>query len=319
MGRTPARTWVDSGWGYEVKNRDQLLRTVGRISTLREGRVYAWRGQSKGKYNLSSSLYRHLAKSGPVNEDRLRETEKRIVREARKYGLGRELGPSNTDAHLLASLQHHGVPTRLLDVTSNPFTALWFATRQPKGRRSTGVLFAIDVTDMKPTRTFDHEATTYAGGLDPLSAAYTLQLVKSAEQQMPFRLFPELPDDRMRAQEGFFIGSTMPDTPRIPGVPDLNLPVNAPPGADALRRLVESPERTAGAPLSLPFLALVIPPAVKDGLRDPLRGTFNRRRRVLFPDVDGFREAFEYGDEVDLDTPGPKYDYEVYAQAPTDG
>jgi hypothetical protein len=59
----------------------------------------------------------------------MRAEEIKIVEEARRWGLGRDLGPSATDLRLLALLQHHGVPTRLLDVTSNPMTALARAAR----------------------------------------------------------------------------------------------------------------------------------------------------------------------------------------------
>lgn len=300
MSTLPSTEWVSGGWGYRVTSRDQLLRTISRISILRRGRIYAWRGQRDGAFELSSSLYRRLRRSGPVDEARMREAELRIIREARKYGLGRDLGVSNTDAHLLASLQHHGVPTRLIDVTSNPMTALWFATEQPlTGRRTSGVLFAIDVTDMPWSETFNHEANTWGSTARPLAAGYEQLLADSAASQRPFRLFPAVPDERMKAQEGFFIGSAVARTPRVPFVPDLDIRANTPPGTVALGRLAEGPDRGPGRPLGLPFLALVIPPQVKDALRDPLRGTYNRRRRVLFPDVDGFREAIEHG-EVEI-------------------
>ncbi|MGO9788187.1 MAG: FRG domain-containing protein, partial [Solirubrobacteraceae bacterium] len=64
-------------------------------------------------------LYRRLERSGQaVSEKALRAEEIKILEEARRWGLGRDLGPSATDLDLLAVLQHHGVPTRLLDVTS---------------------------------------------------------------------------------------------------------------------------------------------------------------------------------------------------------
>ncbi len=57
------------------------------------------------------------------------------------------------DFQLLADLQHFGVPTRLVDVTSNPMTALWFATeqafmstKQESSRRSKpGMLIAMNM------------------------------------------------------------------------------------------------------------------------------------------------------------------------------
>ncbi len=120
----------------------------------------------------------------------------------------------------------------------------------------------------------------------------------------PFRLFPAVPDERMSAQEGYFVGSEVSPEPRVPGVLDLDLVGGSPPPAETLKNLlVGLEERGPGRPAQLPFLALVIPAKVKRAMRDPLKGTFNRRRRVLFPDVDGFREAFQAG-EVDLETPG---------------
>lgn len=305
--RTPAMRWVEAGWGYKVSSAEQLIRIIGRISTIRSGRKYAWRGQHASGYQLSSSLYRYLLKTGPVDEGRMRETEKRIVREARRYGLGRDLGGANTDAHLLSTLQHHGSPTRLLDVTSNPFTALWFAAeRSLDGPQTAGVLFAIDVTEMPFFYTLDEFPTTLAQITNPLSAGYYSRLRQTKIDGRPFRLFPAVPDDRMRAQEGFFVGGAMPDAPPIPGVMDLGLSVGEPPGSDAIARLVGPQDRGPGRPIGLPFFALVIPPNVKAALSDPLRGTFNRRRRVLFPDVDGFRDSL-IRDELDLHTPAWRF------------
>jgi hypothetical protein len=67
-------------------------------------------------------------------------------------------------------------------------------------------------------------------------------------------------------------------------------PIGDNPGKEKLQNLLRT-ERGKGRPVSLSFCAIVIPAALKDKLRDPLKHTYNRRRRVLFPDVDGFREA----------------------------
>ncbi|CAL8979510.1 hypothetical protein CELL_03207 [Cellulomonas sp. T2.31MG-18] len=298
MGPTPAKEWVSSGWGYRVANRDQLLRTISRISILKTGRIYAWRGQGSGEWNLSSSLYRSLERTGPVDESRMAVAEAKMIKAARKYGLGRELGASNTDANLLATLQHHGLPTRLIDVTSNPMTALWFATEPSGGDgEKPGVLFAIDVTDMPWSETIRHDAGVTWGGIErPLGYLYDSLLADSTQHRRPFRLFPALPDERMKAQEGFFVGSAVAPQPAIVRVPDLDFGDVKAPGVESLGRLAEGPDRGPGRPPVLPFLALVIPPRVKRALRDPLKGTYNRRRRVLFPDVDGFRDAYRHGE-----------------------
>ena len=231
-----------------------------------------------------------------VTEERLRKRELEILKEARRWGLGRDLGPSATDMHLLAVLQHHRVPTRLIDVTANPMTALWFATeahrpdRDGNVSRTPGVLFAIDVTKTDWYETFQHsEGQTYEHLTNPLAATYKHALEKSGSKCEMFRAFPALPDERMKAQEGFFLGRAVPRKHKAPGVMGLN-PIGDIPGKEKLQNLLRT-ERGKGRPVSLSFCAIVIPAALKDKLRDPLKHTYNRRRRVLFPDVDGFREG----------------------------
>ncbi len=294
--------WLAHGWGIQVNTPHQLFRIIGHIALLEQSRTYAWRGQNEASWDLSSSLYRHLGTDGSSNvtEKSMREAELNVLEEARRWGLGRDLGPSATDMHMLAVLQHHGVPTRLIDVTSNPMTALWFAVEEhkPEGgaptRRSPGVLFAIDVSKTAWYETFQHgEGQTYAHLENPLAASYTQALEKSKTEKQMFRAFPALPDERMKAQEGFFIGSSLPLHHQAPGVVGFN-PIGIAPGEEKLGKLLAT-EKGQGRPASVPFCAIVIPAAVKDKIRDPLKHTYNRRRRVLFPDVDGFREGFVRG------------------------
>lgn len=275
----------------------QLFRMISHIALLAQDRTYAWRGQNDASWDFSASLFREIRNEGrEVTEERLRKREWVILDEARRWGLGRDLGPSATDMHFLAVLQHHGVPTRLIDVTANPMTALWFATEEHRPDkdgnvpRTPGVLFAIDVTKTEWYETFQHsEGQTYDHLENPLAATYKHALEKSGSKHGMFRAFPALPDERMKAQEGFFLGSAVPKRHKVPGVMGLN-PIGDIPGEEKLEKLLRT-ERGKGRPVSLSFCAIVIPAAVKDKLRDPLKHTYNRRRRVLFPDVDGFREG----------------------------
>lgn len=230
----------------------------------------------------------------------MREAEMSILEEARRWGLGRDLGSSATDMHMLSLLQHHGVPIRLFDVTSNPMTALWFASEEHRpdekggARRSPGVLFAIDVTKAPWYDSFDHgDGATWDHMGKPLSATYEHALKVSKAKSEMFRIFPALPDEWMKAQEGFFLGSAVPGRHKAPGVLGFR-PAGEAPGEAKLNRLLET-ERGQGRPANVPFFAIVIPAVVKDKIRDPLKRTYNRRRRVLFPDVDGFRDGFLQG------------------------
>lgn len=302
MARPPTfENWLAHGWGIQVTTPHQLFRIISHIALLEQSRTYAWRGQNDASWDLSPSLYRRLATDGvTATEKKIREAELEILEEARRWGLGRDLGPSATDMHMLAVLQHHGVPTRMIDVTSNPMTALWFAVEEHRPdedgnvRRSPGVLFAIDVSRTPWYETFQHgEGQTFEHLSHPLAATYKQALEKSKQEKEMFRAFPALPDERMKAQEGFFLGSSVPVHHRAPGVRGIN-PIGSAPGAEKLEKLLAT-ERGQGRPASVPFCAIVIPAAVKEKIRDPLKRTYNRRRRVLFPDVDGFREGFVRG------------------------
>lgn len=295
--RELAGSWL----GHPGQDSTPAVRLISHIALLEQSRTYAWRGQNDASWDLSSSLYRRLAKStDTVTEKKMREAELEILKEARRWGLGRDLGPSATDMHMLAVLQHHGVPTRLIDVTSNPMTALWFAVEEHRpdkdgaARRSPGVLFAIDVSKTAWYETFQHgEGQTFDHLANPLAATYKHALDRSKVDKQMFRAFPALPDERMKAQEGFFLGSSVPLHHRAPGVLGFN-PIGSGPGKEKLEKLLAT-EKGQGRPASVPFCAIVIPAVVKDKIRDPLKHTYNRRRRVLFPDVDGFREGFDRG------------------------
>src|ERR1700712_201611 len=131
-----AMNWVGSGSGYTARSPDDLMLALSRIGTLNRSRRFVWRGAADHRWRLAPSLIRELAtQAGGVlpSEIDVRRRELVSIREARTWGLGRELGDLATDLHMLALLQHHGVHTRLLDVTPNPMTALWFACQPATG------------------------------------------------------------------------------------------------------------------------------------------------------------------------------------------
>jgi hypothetical protein len=98
-----------------------------------------YRGQSDASWGLSSGLYR-VARgvgNGPVTEDLLSTTEQAILKAMRSEGLGHRM----SDGELLTVLQHHAIPTRLIDVSRSALPALYFATETAD--RIDGRLFIV--------------------------------------------------------------------------------------------------------------------------------------------------------------------------------
>jgi hypothetical protein len=292
--------WTETPWGYRAATQDALMRSISRIGTLSLDRRYVWRGVKDHRWTIRTSIFRVLFNEmqRKPDEREIRERELLILRQAREWGIGLELGASATDLHLLATLQHHGVPTRLLDVTSNPMTSLWFACQKASPIQDvSGVLFAFDVTNYPKYEAVDylHKAMSMMEAEYGASAGLVQATAESWRTGVPFVLQPTIRNERMKAQEGLFLGGGMPSLSLVSYVDDLPLPNDKAPGQARLHALFSESERSPGRPASLPFCALVIPALVKRQMRSHLAGTYSISNRTLFPDVDGLREALHNG------------------------
>jgi len=142
---------------------------------------------------------------------------------------------------------------------------MWFACQAaPGGRATSGALFAFDVTGVPPYDTLEFGPTAYGAVSDPAGWSLRHALAISARDHRPFIVRPTVRDARMQAQEGLFISAALPSDPTPPAaLEDFDLTPSAAPGSERLSKLFAPDDRTAGRPVSLPFCALVIPPAVK--------------------------------------------------------
>lgn len=119
----------------EVTSLEQLLKTLSVIQAKQARHRPIWRGQQNATWAVHSSLYRRL-ESRTVTEDRLVEAETGALELAKEWGI------RTTDAlKFLADLQHKGAPTRLMDVTTDPEIATWFAVEEhPDHEASDGMV-----------------------------------------------------------------------------------------------------------------------------------------------------------------------------------
>ena len=285
--------WKQGGWYFEAKTAEEVMVAIARLGAHSVNHRFAWRGLSNLNYPLTSSLHRFLERKGEkdIVESKLRAWEEEILDKARSWGLGVEGGTMVDDLQLLADLQHFGVPTRLIDFTSNPMTALWFASKETlnsKGQRASGILVALNID-----KWYKKNESVFSTIRDPgvVGEGLSRQLVLGLELGSPFVVSSAIPNVRLRAQEGYFIACSHPDYPRQP-LTSLNIEIPKP-DRDIRKNLTEY--KTQGFPAELPYLAIKVPSNQKDSIRTYLRHSYSKRWETLFPDYQGISEYINGG------------------------
>lgn len=274
-------TWQEAGYWVDPADVPRLMAVVSRIGVWQAGQRFAWRGQSSADHILTSSLQRTPNLTHEESELRLREDE--TLRDARQWGLGVTRYGLLDDLQLLADLQHHGVPTHLVDMTSNPMTALWFACVHDTD--VAGVLIAVNTTGWREVVPGDASATwgDMAGPRARAGATRRMSLV----DESPFILRVPQPNARMAAQEGYFVSGRLPARGSQVG-PIQAFDARYEIRSDGPLDLLKDPSSPSTGPL--PFIAIRIQPHLKRELIEPLATTFNRTAPALFPDYQGFRD-----------------------------
>ncbi|PWC06422.1 FRG domain-containing protein [Mycetocola zhujimingii] len=280
--------WKRTGWFVEARGSRDLFSLIGAIGGYSSQASLAWRGMASSDYELTSSLQRTL---GPVDEATLRLQERKLLAAAREWGLGYGPGGWASDLQLLADLQHYGTATRLLDVSSNPMTALWFACQPAQDHTGAhisrdGVLLAVNTAGWKR-----YGRSRPDGSYSAIENPIAWELEHALAQGTPFIVESLMPNDRLRAQEGFFLAG------EVPLVSDQISPFasfkvdSSPMEPDRLREHLRDPNPQRGSGRGrLPFVAVLIPSQFKAKVLQRLENSFNRHSRVLFPDFTGFRE-----------------------------
>ncbi|MFX4288303.1 FRG domain-containing protein [Janibacter sp. G349] len=136
-----------------VNSVDELNKKIATLIEKVPDLELVWRGQRDAEWGIHSSLWRKLLDENGVQparkepkskqpfptEDQLIEAEANILKSARVRWRFDGMSALET----FARLQHFGGPTRLIDVTFNPFVATWFAVESSDEDERDARLFAF--------------------------------------------------------------------------------------------------------------------------------------------------------------------------------
>jgi FRG domain-containing protein len=232
-------------------------------------RSWGFRGHADARWPLFSALSRYLLYA-KVHGDAWPAQEERILRIFRRKAhlFLDHIPPEDDSFQWLGLMQHHGAPTRLLDVTWSPYVALFFAIEHGSELAAVwafnaGALNETDHHYLRDGRSIDLRDV---GTWEPTS--YEEHFLRG---QVPFVIIgePKIMNRRLVAQSGTFI---------IPAV--LDQPIE-----DILAGYVDSDRFVTKIEIDVSRM--------RDDAMRQLYG-MNITPATLFPDLDGLARSMAY-------------------------
>lgn len=279
--------------GSPLQRCRSLLRDVVTVAAS-TGTGTLWRGQASIDWRLVPSIARRKLPAENRSQAVLDWTSKTLAEAEAAAGRWRD-GIHYRGLHpieKLAHLRHHGVPSPLIDVTPDPFVALWFASDLRPDK--SGILIGLN--------THREQVSELRAVVDSYLCWRQLEgrparnesvaglgwALRSAEQESRiYAMDPPVLNDRIVVQRSRFLLSWFPPANTWhDGIADIWIP-SLPPGWTKTKLAASFIERGRGRPARLPIFAVKIPRILKRHVRNILASHFGIDRASLFPDVGG--------------------------------
>jgi len=181
----------------EVKNLISKSKNGFNTTTL------PWfRGQSDEKWELTPSIYRMNGKGAQ---------EREMIRDFILNNNFKKQKNNNTNLELLFLMQHHGMPTRLLDWSESFLIALYFAVMNFRNESNSAVwaFFPWELNEvvLPNIKGFNNGDRTVPTSLDKRLKGYEINPLKfdrQVKEEYPLAIRPLRTSDRITAQKGMF-------------------------------------------------------------------------------------------------------------------
>lgn len=256
-----------------------IINAIGGVTVRGPKQGVRWRGQGSLEHRVESTATRK-----GYYDDLLIDHEKNMLEAARKLGMdnAQHLG----DWEILARLRHSGAANRLIDVTTDPFVALYMLcdpTEHQSSGNSDGALVAFSMSALTQIKR-------------PWEIGSYDEMVEKSERAALLFSTPPI-DPRIAAQRGAFVLSSHP-VPEVDETTNELVEISTP--ASWTR---ESLDKMCGTRLTLGksgrrqenfpnAFAVRVPWQVKPVLMEMLERHFGYNRESIYPDWAGLAQSF---------------------------
>jgi hypothetical protein len=228
---------------------------------------WAFRGHAEAEWPLHSALSRYLIKHG-IHPSVWIQQELRILRIFRRkaHHFLQHVPGDGDSFQWLALMQHHGAPTRLLDLTWSPYVAAFFALERAT---SDAAVWASNVAGIQCQTPQVLQAQGLPQDVEPGTPEHLEKILIAMKPRVVFIGEPAVMNRRLIAQSGTFA---------VPGAVDQ-------PVEDILSGYPGGP-------------SLVVKLLLKTSLirNEAMRELYNMNltQATLFPDLDGLARSLAY-------------------------